>query len=378
MFLLLCGIALLGFSLVKLICVQPRLEYSVCAPDVQTLKTENSDDARFSTGLERLAAARQSAAEQLSDGVGAIGCCGYRSGTSVGDRETSLYAADSCWSEVCPKRITEGRWMDNAELASAAKVAVLDDDLAFVLFGSEGALNKNVQIENAQYRVIGTVRHRRTVGEADKYGAYIPMSAASAQGLQLETVTMYAVPSVEGGMDESYRSVMRQLWGEGSFYNTKKEALRGMILPGFTAFILLLSCWMRLLRGFGRYARGCVRDIREMKKHGYFKNYAPAAAGKILLCLICLAALLAAVYALFHTAIQPVYTFTEWIPESLVEFSAIRRVFWSIAADAAKPVKIVTPDMARIVFYRSLARWGTLLALLGIILNGRRKPARRD
>lgn len=364
--LLACGIALLSFSIVMLCCVQPLLQYSVCAPDVHSVKAENTADTQTETGLDTLAEAQQRVREQLSDGVCAIGCCGYKSGAAVENTKVSLFAVDECRQEIYPKQVIEGRWMDSSELKSAAKVAVLDEELAFKLFGSETALNKEAQIEGTRYRVIGTVRHKRTPGEADAFGAYVPLRAVSAQGVQLDTITMSAVPLLTQGMDESFRTVMHSLWGAGSFCNTKKEALRRLILPGFAALILLLGAWAALAARWMRYLRRCTESVREMRRHGYFRSYAPAASGMILFCVLTAAALLAGVYALLHAAIQPVYTFTEWIPESLVEISAIRRVFWNLAAEAAQPVKIITPEAANIAFYGALARWGTLLSLLGL------------
>ena len=69
------------------------------------------------------------------------------------------------------------------------------------------------------------------------------------------------------------------------------------------------------------------------------------------------------------------YTFTEWIPESLVELSALKTVFWSRAEDAAQLVKVVTPEAARSDFWGSTARLGAVLTLLGLALGRGRRAA---
>lgn len=352
------------------------LEYAICAPDVQTVSSADGS-SHAETGLEPLIEARDDVFEQLGDGLAALACGGIKSGSSVsGGGNTAgaaLQAVDLCWLETCPRRIAEGRWMDTSELKSGARVAVLDADLAFKLFGSESALERTVRIIDADYRVIGTVHHRRSVGERDACNAYVPLSAVAAQGVQLDTLTMYALPLSQTGMDQSFTAAMRDAWGSGSFYNLRREAMGGMLLTRLLLCALGMALLWRLtipLRGLARRFRG---EIAEMRRHGYLRNYFLPSAARILALILCAAAWLAAVYGVLCVAIEPVYTFTEWIPESLVELSALKAVFWSRAEAAAQLVRVVTPEAARSAFWGSAARLGAVLTLLGLALGrGRR------
>ena len=216
--------------------------------------------------------AREDVFEQLGDGLAALACGGIKGGVSVSGNGTTagaaLQAVDLCWLETCPRHIAEGRWMDASELKSGAKLAVLDADLAFDLFGSESALERTVRIANADYRVIGTVKHRRSVGERDAYSAYIPLSAVAAQGIQLDTLTMYALPLAQTGMDQSFTAAMRDAWGAGSFYNLRREAMGGMLLTRLLLCALGMALLWRVtnrLRGLEKRFRG---EIAEMQRHG--------------------------------------------------------------------------------------------------------------
>ena len=372
------GVVLQLAALVAFSMDDALLEYAICAPDVQTVSAADGS-SRLETGLEPLIEARDDVFEQLGDGLAALACGGVKGGASVSGNGTTagaaLQAVDLCWLETCPRRIAEGRWMDGSELKSGAQVAVLDADLAFKLFGSESALERTVRIADKDYRVIGTVRHRRSVGERDECSAYIPLSAVMAQGIQLDTLTMYAMPLAQTGMDQSFTAAMRDAWGAGSFYNLRREAMGGMLLSRLLLCALGMALLWRLtnpLRGLARRFRG---EIVEMRRHGYLRSYLLPSIARILALMLCAAAWLAAVYGVLCVAIEPVYTFTEWIPESLVEISALKAVFWSRAEDAAQVVKVVTPEAARSAFWGSAARLGAVLTLLGLALGRGRRAA---
>ena len=359
--------ALLAFSMDDAL-----LEYAICAPDVQTVSAADGSSHR-ETGLEMLIDAREDVFEQLGDGLAALACGGIKGGTSVSGggttAEAALQAVDLCWLETCPRRILDGRWMDASELKSGAQVTVLDADLAFDLFGSESALERTVRILDKDYRVIGTVKHRRSVGERDACSAYVPLSAVAAQGIQLDTLTMYALPLARTGMDQSFTAAMRDAWGAGSFYNLRKEAMGGMILTRLLACALGMALLWRLTNPLRGLAKRFRSEIAEMQRHGYARSYLLPSAARILALIVCAAAWLAAVYGVLCVAIEPMYTFTEWIPESLVELSALKAVFWSRAEDAAQLVKVVTPEAARSAFWGGAARLGAVLTLLGLALG---------
>lgn len=361
------------------------LEYAICAPDVQKIEASvggEATPARIETGLEALMKARDEVESQLSDNLAALACGGMKSGASLSaggaDATATLQAVDRCWLETCPRQLDEGRWMDSGELKSGAKVAVLDADLSFKLFGSESALDQTVRIGDADYRIVGTARHRRGVGERDEYSAYIPLTAAAKQGLQLDTVTMYALPLTKSGLDQSFTAAMEAAWGPGSFYNLRKEAMGGLLLTRVILFAFGAAVVARLAKGLRALARRFAAEMAGMRAHGYLRSYLAPSAARILALAACVALLLAAAYALLSFVVEPVYTFTEWVPESLVEISALKAVFWNRTADAARLVRVVTPDAAYASFWSGCARLGAVGFLLGCALGrGREKKMKK-
>ena len=94
----------------------------------------------------------------------------------------------------------------------------------------------------------------------------------------------------------------------------------------------------------------------------------PGLLPRILLLALGYAALLAAAFGVLTLAIEPMYVFTEWIPDVLVELSSITERFWQLTSAAAAPISIRTKEYAEIRFWSGLVRWGALSALTGALV----------
>ena len=171
--------------------------------------------------------------------------------------------------------------------------------------------------------------------------------------------------------EQSFIAAMEPLWGEGSFYNLNKQVMGATMLPRLMCFAFGMAIVLRLLKRLRALLSRFMARIRELHSHMYLPRLLPRAFWRLGLVALGAAGLLAVTYGLFSFAIEPVYTFTEWVPESLVEPSAIRTVFWNLAQSAARPVSVQTADSARIAFWGGFVRWGTILILLA--LASRRK-----
>lgn len=346
----------------------PLVEYAICAPDVQ--RTEEQDGSvRIESGLDALIKARDTVEEQLGDALAALSVGGLKAGQTVSGNgvsvSASLRAAGERWPETFPRELISGRWMDASELKSGARVAVLDEDLAFALFASESALDKTVKLDDAEYRVIGTARHRRGVGEADAYSVYVPLSAVAAQGVQLDTLTMAALPAAGVEVRQSFSSAMESAWGAGTLHDIQKEAMGELMPSRILAFALGMTLLFRLGRWLRDWAGRSRARSRELRARLYPKDYLPPIAARALGVIVCAALWLLAAWMLLRFLIDPVYTFTEWVPESLVKLTDLKTVFWSLVADAARALRVNTQESARVAFWGGLARAGAFIFLLG-------------
>ena len=74
--------------------------------------------------------------------------------------------------------------------------------------------------------------------------------------------------------------------------------------------------------------------------------------------------------ALAKFSIDPLYVFTEWVPEVVVELSSIAKRFWSLNDANAAAVRYISRNYCVLETGRGLLRWGLLALLLGAWMNG--------
>ncbi|MBR0408045.1 MAG: hypothetical protein IJI53_08410, partial [Clostridia bacterium] len=95
-------------------------------------------------------------------------------------------------------------------------------------------------------------------------------------------------------------------------------------------------------------------------------------AGIVALTILGFGALIGATYLLLVFSAQPLYVFTEWVPDNIVEWSSLKRVFWNLTASAANLTRFATRELRVIEFWGGVLRWGIVAALLGVALMPKR------
>ena len=302
---------------------------------------------------------------------------------NAGDKsaDAALWAIGEGWLEVYPRFLEQGRRIGESELKDGARVAMLDAELAFQLFGEELPEAAAVKLNDVEFRVVGTVRHAgglfggRGVGDGQRVDIYIPLSAAGAAEFPLEAMTLSALPTAGGaGSAQLFEEAARTQWqAGGELVNLKKEAMRRTILPRIALLIAGLYAIVGLFRRMTALAEGRVAGFREALTRSYFKALIPKLLGLIGLILLGYGALIGLTYLLLVFSAQPLYVFTEWVPENIVAWSSISKVFWSLTAEAARLVRVGTRELREVEFWGGFTRWGTVLFLLGAALRGEKR-----
>lgn len=360
--LLATGLLTMALSLIVLCAAPDSLQYVVAS-------SGNEEE------LRRALNAQGEAAEQLADCVStvSVGAISETASVSAGERSASatVYAVGEGWFEMYPVFQVEGRRLTETELRQGERVALLDSELAFSLFGAELPTDARARIGETEYLVVGTIRHSRSVGEVQAHCAYVPLTSDGKA--QRDTLVLAAKPIAGAGARTIFESSARSLWrSDGCFYDLKKEALRQMMLPRVLLLLFGMSAIFALMRRVNRLLSRGLEGYREKLRRNYFKATLPALAGLILRFLAGYGAVIALMYALVSFSVQPLTVFTEWVPENFVEWSSLKNVFWSLTNGAAKLVKAGTPEMRRLEFWGRLLRWGTIAALAGAVLLRRK------
>lgn len=357
--LLAVGAVMMLISLGNLLAARELLQYAVVPR------------GEMDAAVSQLLTVKREVADTLADCTSALAVGGVTEKASVSagsvNQTCAVYAVGEGWFEADPVFLTAGRRLTETELKLGDKVAMVDEQLAFQLFGSELPEDAKATIDGVEYAVVGAYRHRRSVGETAQYSAYVPLLSANQNAR--DELLFIAVPVANTGARTMFESTMRANWEQdGSFISIGKEALRQRMIVRMLLLVFGLSVIFRLMRRMnGAAARSWTR-FQERLRWNYFKTAAPSLMAFLGICLIGYGALLALLYALAAFSIQPLYTFTEWVPENVVEWSSLKAVFWSLAGDSAKLVRVGTRELRIVEFWGRILRWGTLGALYGALL----------
>ena len=375
--------ALLMAAGLCMLALQPSvLQYCIVAPTDEAAPEPSGQEA---AGQEAQTAKQESGAlkalydawqtrvgEDLSEVLSAASIAardyGFALSGEGGTATATLTAVGEGWFDVYPRYLVSGRLMTGQELRDGDRLIVLDEPLAFKLFPTVDPIGRELTIGSERYEVIGVVRYRRSVGEYEQYQAYIPYTSAAEDRLPMEIVEVCGVALPQSGASRAFEDAGENWQDGGTFIDTDKEAMRGGIVARALAIALGLYLILYLLRRLNRRTAGVGVDIRARLQTEYFRDMLPGLLPRFCLLALGYAALLAAAFGVLTLAIEPMYVFTEWIPDVLVELSSITERFWQLTSAAAAPIFIRTQEYAEIRFWSGLVRWGALSALTGALV----------
>lgn len=360
--LILLGLTLIAVGLGYTARIPSTLEYTLLPPTTQT-------------EIETLVKKKDTALEGMKSMIEASCVSAIRSQTSIraedaGTSETvMLRAGGPGFFAVYPRYLISGRLISETELAEGALKIVLDEEVAFRLFPTIDPIGQMVEAENGKtFEVVGVVRHRRTVGEAALFNAYIPLLAAPDQPYDI--LSLSVAPLLDAGADIMLAGVAADNWQSGGeLWSTHKEVMRARLPILYTLCIFAFALVLRILYRCNRMVAGWIYDIRARLQTVYPSAVVGRAAGCLGMAILLYGALLLALYGIARVAVEPLYTFPEWVPENIVEWSSLRNVFWNLAERDSRLVRCATPTIRAIGFWRGTVLWGALFTLVGTLLQ---------
>lgn len=330
-------------------------------------------DAEGSSALSQLAASWEKAAgDALGEVVSATAISardyGFSLSSDAGSMTLTLAAVGPGYFDVYPRYLVAGRLPTADELERGERVAVLDEPAAFKLFPTSDPLEGRVRIGEAWYDVVGVARWSRDVGRYEQHQAYIPFACAARDDLPMEVVEVCARPLPRSGASRVFEESANTWLPGGTFVDTAKESMRASIAARAVAVALAVYALLYLARMLTRRAGALISDVRGRLRTTYMRDMLPWLLPRAALQALCAALLIAAFYGVLTVAIEPMYVFTEWIPDVLVELSSITERFWQLTSAAAKPVRVYTEAYARIRFWAGVLRWGLIALFTGALV----------
>ena len=279
--------------------------------------------------------------------------------------EAALYAVDDAYFSVQRKLLLYGRFIYPEEFRRGDRVIVLDEDLAIKLFMISDPTGRTVMLNGQEYRIVGVARHRRTVGEMDLFGAYIPLESVRKEELDMDMLTAEIRPVAQSGALSAFSAAAERWMEGGCVYDLEKEAMRAGMPARFALCAVALYLLMAALRRLAGLTMARISAFRRDMQLEYARVLAPGLIRDLVILAAGFALTIGALGGLTWFSLQPVYVFPEWIPAVLVEWEDISSTFWNLTTEAAKPIRCLTIEMIRIEFWTRIARWGMMALLFG-------------
>ena len=372
---LIMGLLMLIAGLIGVHGEENVIQYAVRAPQAVAVSEEEQGKKQPNDPLMEKLAGLDTVWEEMEGSFTGKTVRAYASRVSLtgdqgGAAEAALHAVDESYFSFSRKLLLYGRFIYPEEFRRGDRVIVLDEDLAIKLFMISDPTDRYVTLNGHDYRIVGITRHRRTVGEADLYGAYVPLESVRRETLDLDMMIAEIRPVAQSGALSAFSAAAQRWMPGGCVYDLDKEAMRAGMLSRMalcmTALYLLLAALRKVT---GRMIER-ISAFRSELRLEYARVLAPRLMRDLMLLLAGLALTIGALGGLVWFALQPVYVFPEWIPAVLVEWEDIKTTFWNLTTEAAKPIRCLTQEMLRIEFWARIARWGLMAALFGWAARG--------
>lgn len=267
---------------------------------------------------------------------------------------------------VYPKFLRYGRLFYPEELEKGRNVILLDEQLALKLFKVVDAVDQTVNVKGQDYTVIGILRHEKQVGDLEEFGGYIPLMALVETPIDLTALMVSAQPIPGTGAGTTFAMAMGS-WEKGTLWDLGKEAMGARIWLRVLLFMTGLTLVLKVIGWLNRRVAAFGADYKSRLTRQYAVRLLPRLTGFLLLFALGYGAAALAGAGLVGYIVKPVYTFPEWVPELLVEWTDIAAAFWNVWQKPAATLEYRSRQVLRLRFLAFLIQW--LTALTGVLLT---------
>lgn len=347
---LLVGLGLMIYAVAMAASVHPVLQYMALAPAPRA-EGEASEEILTNKPLRALADELDELKEDLSEFVERMTISAMAPDTAFVSDENlqmtgTLYGVGEEYFAVYPRALLSGRLFYPEELKWGERACIIGETLAVKLFRTTEPLGRILTIGGVEYRVVGVLRAGSRVGTMSEVEVYVPMRQLSRGALKMETVMASAVPLKGAGAGAAFLKALES-WAVGEMIDVEKETMRALLPVRILAFFLGMSV---LLWGVGLWKGITSRRLAEIRAQlvdQYAKAVAPQMAILCAIGAVGMIALVGAGAALIWFVVQPVFTFTEWVPSVPVEWTEIAKTFWTVQTAAAKTISLRSEALLR-------------------------------
>lgn len=252
-----------------------------------------------------------------------------------------------------PKVLVFGRQLYQEEADEGRAVAVVDEGLAIALFRQGNPVDLTFELLGQEFKVVGVVRHTRSLGDRAEYGLSVPLKAFRDQPAW-EMLAAHLSPVGGSGTRLALAGALSRWQPGGQAIDLVKEKYRTLLPLRF----LLCAAALWLLRvGLSaavRVSSRLIADSRERLKSGYALRLMPRFILAGLAIALMFAAGIGLIFYVLSAFIAPVYIFPEWVPTILVEPREIAATFWDNRTAVTGLVSLRTRELLMLQTLRSI------------------------
>ena len=353
--LIILGVLITAAGVFSFLLIPDGFDYVVPAPEISgEAPIENTLDKLKNTMEAPWAAALRQQRVPVSSSSG-----------GKQNASATVYAVSEGFFDIFHETLTEGRLLNRVDLESGTVRALVNSKGAQTLFTDGAALGKNVLAEGQTLEVVGILDGGFVPGETDEILFYIPITAANKGTFHFQTLE---IKSRLTGREEkaAAAAILKNQLAGGTLQDTGKirlAALMPLWLMACAAGFFLLRFLFSLIRKLAVRQRD---RLREELRDQYISRIAPKAALRGLLLLLLFAGWLFAAWLLLSLIVMPLYTFTDWIPDSPADPASVIACAKNLLTTSASSVVCKNRACAALDVSAALIRAGSLILLAGL------------
>lgn len=237
--------------------------------------------------------------------------------TSRKKADSALFALGPDWFTIYPHFLLQGRMLSPLELERGARSALVDNVLAYALWGTHDVVGNTILIENLPFEVIGVIEQRKEPAYYKKPHIYIPLLAAAQNQIKLDTQILVA----QNVFLNKIKIVFESISPKASIYILPKEHMREKLALRYFLIFLAALILYKLYKYMNALLQNELNLWKRQLKEYYFSDIFYSTIGHFIKFIVFYALFFAAIVFLIHISIEPAFTFVEWIPKDPSNFS---------------------------------------------------------
>ncbi len=289
-----------------------------------------------------------------------------------GVQSATIYAVGDGYFDLCHETLEEGRLLNETDAGEAA--AMINRKGAETLLPGVNPLGQRLRIGESSVEIVGVTAGGLRLGETEETLVFVPLTMANTGKLSPQTME---IRSGAPGREEKilFAAAIRKLYPGGTLHDDARLRLGAMMPLWLIGGVLCCAALTILLQKIGSLTRQERDRLRGNLEEKYFSQLAPGAIGRGFLLFALFAVWIGAAWLVLRGAVYPLYTFTDWIPESPVDPASVWKTVKSLLTGAAVSAEYQTRAAGATAICAALIRAGSLMLLAGLILARRRKAA---